>query len=310
MKQPFFLLFFLLLSLHALTQLTYNELTVQYDSVWHFKNLALIPVKFKSSGQGNNGSIGEGNVISFGEAMQSGKLSVKEMITPQGSDINVLLIKNHTKKNVLVNSGEMVKGGKQDRVAATTSIIPPGDEFYLSVYCIEKGRWSDKIKSFNYAGAADIHLKKEIDVAQKQNDVWKEIDHRFKNDKRLSDTWPYLDLYYQFDEIDSAYYRYFISRFQSSDSAFAGFIAVTNDQIINCELFASTELCRLSYQGLITTYIRGLINKENTKAINTTQAVQFCNKFLKSNEQQQSYVPLHGRIDKLDGSVLHLVVYE
>lgn len=300
------ILIFLCLSGHA--QLTYNELFVQYDSAWTYKNLQLIPVRFKSPGSGT--MLPNTGTINFSEALKTGKISVHELNNPEGADINTLYIKNHSKKNILINSGEMLEGGKQDRASAVTAIIPSEEEYYLPVFCIEKGRWNNKARTFNYAGSTDASLKKQIDVTQKQNEIWKDISARFEDKGITSDTWPYLKIYRDTSDADTSYMNYFINRFKNSDSSFAGFIAVTDNHIINCELFATTELCMLSYEGLLNSYIRSVRNKEEEEtSVEKKEIIEFTDLFMKSVKQQQQYIATHGRIDKHDDKIIHLVAY-
>src|ERR1700745_1005048 len=94
-------------------QLTYNELSVQYDSPWTFKKLQLIPIRFKGPGAGNmdqaDHTMFGGNIFSFSEAMDKHKITVKEL-TSGGADVSTLMIKNHSQENIMLMSGEMVQG--------------------------------------------------------------------------------------------------------------------------------------------------------------------------------------------------------
>ena len=83
-------------------QLTYNELRVEYDSPWTYKNLQLIPVKFKEK-KGNGGTAALPAVVSlsFSEALQKRKISVQEMQYKNGADINWLQVTNNSKQNVV-----------------------------------------------------------------------------------------------------------------------------------------------------------------------------------------------------------------
>ena len=68
----FFVLMFFLVHQQLKAQLTYNELSVQYDSPWTFKKLQLIPIRFKDKGGGagfQNVTAFDKPVISFGDAL-------------------------------------------------------------------------------------------------------------------------------------------------------------------------------------------------------------------------------------------------
>src|SRR4029077_19152980 len=95
----FFVLIFFLSCTQIKAQLTYNELSVQYDSPWTFKKLQLIPVRFKGTGQGSrdtNNAMFNGKVMSFSDAMEKHKITVKEMTAEGGPDVSTLMIKNRS----------------------------------------------------------------------------------------------------------------------------------------------------------------------------------------------------------------------
>ncbi len=289
-------------------QLTYDELEVQYDSPWVYKNLQLIPIKFKEKQNKIQPSTA---IISLQEAIRQRLVSIKEMQSEAGSDVNVLMIKNHSKKNILIHSGEMLKGGKQDRAIAATTIIPPGgEENYIPVFCIEKGRWDDKTKPFQYAGTADISLRRKIDKNPKQHEIWKEIDRQFGTKKIDSETWPYLQLRKNFSSNDTAAINFFRRKMEASDSAFAGFIASSGNSIINCELFGSEGICLLSYLPMIESYLTSISKEADASKITDDEIQLFLDKFLKNNQQQQNYLNQQGKIYKYQNKIIHLVAYD
>lgn len=58
-------------------------------------------------------------------------------------DVNRLVLVNRGTRPLLLLAGEIVSGGKQDRVVAKDRIVPPGAEpLPLDVFCVERGRWS------------------------------------------------------------------------------------------------------------------------------------------------------------------------
>ena len=174
-------------------QLIYPAVYTDYDSAWTFNNLQLIPIRLSTDGIPLDYL--PQDIMEFSKALQTGKISIKEIHYMNGSDVNLLVVKNHSKKAILVNSGEIIAGGKQDRVIAETKLIPPGSEdTYLNVFCVEKGRWTKKEEGFKYAGNADMDLRKKIDVSARQAEVWKEVDRQFKERMIESESWSYNQL--------------------------------------------------------------------------------------------------------------------
>jgi len=306
---------FFLLSLQQLkAQLTYNELSVQYDSPWTFKKLQLIPVRFKGPGGGNAAqqtTAFDKGVISFSDALRRNKITVKETSVDGGPDVSTLVVKNRSKENILLLSGELVQGGKQDRAFGKTTIIPAGrHKNYVSVFCVEKGRWDDKPKSFRYAGTADARIRKQIDVTQRQNKVWKEIDNELITKKKKNKTSAYLQAYNDSTQLDTSYLRFFINRMKESDSSYAGFIAVTGNRIINAELFSGTDLCLAAYIDMIKSYMHTLTPADGIPNKTHGELKTFTDKFLPDKATQKKYLSTNGRIYYYESQVIHLIAYD
>jgi hypothetical protein len=59
-----------------------------------------------------------------------------------GAQVNRLVLVNNSKRPLLLLAGEIVTGGKQDRVIGKDRIVPAeSDPVDLSVFCVEPGRW-------------------------------------------------------------------------------------------------------------------------------------------------------------------------
>ena len=86
------------------------------------------------------------------EAGQARGLIRRRPATPSGdptimhpirdAEVNRLVLVNNSKRPLLLLAGEIVTGGKQDRVIGKDRIVPAeSDPVDLSVFCVEPGRW-------------------------------------------------------------------------------------------------------------------------------------------------------------------------
>ncbi len=293
-------------------QLTYAHLAPQFDKSWKCGRLQLIPIKYKDTVNGRGGLV-TGNVISFEKAMREGKITVKETNVSGGDDVSLLEVKNRSKSSILVNSGEIVAGGMQDRAFGATIIIPPDrKKRYLPVFCIEKGRWGKKEKSsgFRYAGSVDAGLRKQIDVSKKQNRIWKEIDKMMVDNKVRSATRAYLDLFKDTAKIDTSCMTFFRTRMMESDSSYGGFVAITGDRIIDCQLFGSNSLCVASFETMVKGYLRSITQFDIHPDVSNDEVRAFLDKFMQTETQQQQYLAKHGRLYTRNGLPTHLIAYD
>lgn len=61
------------------------------------------------------------------------------------SEVNRLLVENVSAEPVFIQAGEIVKGGKQDRVVGSDLILPPrSGKIAVPAHCVEQGRWSKR----------------------------------------------------------------------------------------------------------------------------------------------------------------------
>ena len=91
----------------------------------------------------------------------------------RSASVNELVLINRSKRPLLLLAGELVSGGKQDRIIAKDRIVPPGAEpLPLDVFCVEHGRWSSG--SEFKAAKTIVHpsVREQAAVKQSQTDVW------------------------------------------------------------------------------------------------------------------------------------------
>jgi len=71
-----------------------------------------------------------------------------------GAQVNRLVLVNNSKRPLLLLAGEIVSGGKQDRVIGKDRIVPAeSDPVDLSVFCVEPGRWVETSQNFGASEA-------------------------------------------------------------------------------------------------------------------------------------------------------------
>lgn len=309
MKLTWFLIS-LLCIVHASAQFDF-PLEVQYDSVWTYKNLKLIPLKFVIGPGIKNAPLSKAiNIVSLADAMKQKKISIKELVTKEGADRTVLVIKNSSKDNIVVNSGDVLTGGKQDRMISETTIIPPGrQKKYLNVYCVEKGRWDDKGKSFKYYAPADHKLRNVMDVKRTQREVWKAIDDRYKTLGKKSETSAYKDAPKAAVNIDTGYIKFFTRKFIESERDFAGFIAVTDNTIISTNLYTNAGLHNVQFAANLSAYVEVAVQQGSLPVIENYNVEAFIRPILSDEKTRNKFLEKRGRVFKQDGKIIHIVAY-
>lgn len=116
--------------------------------------------------------------LTLDEALASGAAAVYET-----GDVNELEVQNMSKDRTLfIQAGDIVKGGRQDRVLSVDLILPPGSgKVPITAFCVEQGRWSARgQESAQQFASADKSLAgKDIKLAAKskrsQTEVWNAV---------------------------------------------------------------------------------------------------------------------------------------
>jgi hypothetical protein len=140
------------------------------------KNLTLIPLVTSDAPDP-----AEEEVSTLDEGMRAKKVKIKEV--DQSGSVGTLSIQNNTGKPLFLMAGEVVLGGKQDRIVGKNTLIPKGAKQNIPVFCVEHGRWSAGRKvDFETAGVL-AHKKLRTKASFKnQGEVWQEVSE--KNAKR------------------------------------------------------------------------------------------------------------------------------
>jgi ARG/rhodanese/phosphatase superfamily protein len=156
---------------------------------WHlldpitYENISIFPVVSSVS---QDTSV----FVTLDEGLSSGDVLVREQGSdgmarsrgtqaPQynaGASVNQLVLINRGKRPVLLLAGELVSGGKQDRIIAKDRIIAPGaDPLPLDVFCVEHGRWSSGLQFSAAKTMVHPSVREQAAVNQSQSDVWESV---------------------------------------------------------------------------------------------------------------------------------------
>jgi hypothetical protein len=108
-----------------------------------------------------------GEFLTLDEGLHSGEVVVTEagsvqglirrhgtpVVRHDGAEVNRLVLVNNSKRPLLLLAGEIVSGGRQDRVIGKDRIVPAeSDPVDLGVFCVEPGRW---VASTEHFGASE-----------------------------------------------------------------------------------------------------------------------------------------------------------
>ena len=87
--------------------------------------------------------------LTLAEALEQGRIKVIET-----GDVGRLTVRNPGNRDVFIQAGDIVKGGKQDRVLTISMIVPPKSGLLpIDAFCVERDRWArrgaEKVTEFS-----------------------------------------------------------------------------------------------------------------------------------------------------------------
>ena len=301
------LLWLLLVAGAASAQLTYETLYVDYDSAWQFKNLKIIPIRRKGGGGAPGGGLAD--VVPLNQALRQGLVTVTERGTTSIDNVPWLRFNTKSNKSVYIAGGEIITGGRQDRVVVRDTILSPSvKDQYVPVMCVEEGRWSEKEKKFGYGNFANGHLRKVLDSAHNQVLLWREVDRQLDSGRFKNKTEAYLSRFQdkKYVAAGDEYFRYFQGRFRGTDSTIVGFAAISGGKVIGTDIYATRELFYNQLEPLLRGYIDDAVLFGSPVTMADPPIRRYMDKLLKDEVSQEEFVRRRGKIFRQGGQVVHV----
>ncbi|HYL16410.1 MAG TPA: DUF6569 family protein [Terriglobales bacterium] len=273
-------------------------------------NLTVFPVVAQKSHD-------TGEFLTLDEGLRSGDVVVTEygslrpmvrrrapQIIPNpygGAEVNRLVLVNNSKRPLLLLAGEIVTGGKQDRVIGKDRLVPAeSDPIDLSVFCVEPGRWvgaSSKFGAGYGAGVAPMAapgVRSKAMADKDQAKVWSEV-RKAQNEVvaamppsatetvEVQSTSSYarvMDNKAVRKEVDSIAvpiensYRGLMKQLRDQNAV--GVVVAVNGEIVWADIFASTDLLQKYWPKLVRSYAsEAMVTRSRSKEIDEKSAQAF-----------------------------------
>ncbi len=128
------------------------------------------------------------------EALNQGLLDIHEKKQAQVAEI---MVRNRSRQSVFIMAGEILVGGRQDRIVRCDVLLPLASGFLpVPVYCGEQHRWAGSKASFESKGhITGGRLRGMVATKESQEQVWQEIDRSLKQAGVASPTRDYQQVY-------------------------------------------------------------------------------------------------------------------
>ena len=245
--------------------------------------------------------------LTLDEGLRSGQVEVTEagrvrplirggtQYVPSSDRVNNLVLVNNSDRALILLAGEIVTGGKQDRVVGKDRIIPAhSDPVDLGVFCVEPGRWSARAggsMKFDSLAApmAQPSVRKRAMSDKDQQKVWNEV-HKSAEAMAaaapaaagdLAGTSSYARVVENEEvkrQVDSVAvplersYQGLIRELRARNAV--GVVAAVNGEIIWADLFASPQLLEKYWPKLVRSYAAEALTTRPERGRNSVYAAQ------------------------------------
>jgi hypothetical protein len=241
-----------------------------------------------------HGEVGGGVApLTLEEAIATGQVKVVET-----GAVNDLKVENIGNQEVFVQAGDIVKGGRQDRVLSVDLLLPPhSGQVSVAAFCVEPGRWTARgiedatkfsgstyampshdamLLMGSFAAAFDAApAARAPDPAQAQQEIWSSV--RITQDRLSRSVDPSvtksaspssLQLSLENEKLKQAQAAY-VGALQSVGEAsddIVGYVYAVNGKIKSADVYVSNALFRKMWPKLLAANGTEAIGEKNVAA--------------------------------------------
>ncbi len=182
----------------------------------------------------------------------------KQVVVEETSNVNELRVRNLSGSVVFFQSGDIVRGGKQDRAVQYDMLLPPKAESVpIPVFCVEHGRWQQRgAETASSFGISDNQLVgKELKLAAKrsgdQSAVWQGVsNYQSKMSRNIGSSVcapaspSSLELTMEHQNVKSATNEHLskLAKVADGQSDVIGYAYSVNGKLNSADVYASSEL--------------------------------------------------------------------
>ena len=257
--------------------------------------------------------------ITLDQGLRTGKVSVSEIgangrarrirqgRVSDDAEVNRLLVKNTSGKMLVLIAGEIIVGGKQDRIVGEDCVIASSPTpVPVDVFCVEHGRWDESARvgqsrpnrggageglvsggtpgglvgtfsSPAVGGMASPNTRAQAQAEKSQSGVWEEV-VKLERANSVSSSTGTLNKVYEDRRVSaklSDYERAIKSKLSGKNVI--GAVAAIDGQVVSADVFANPKLFQAYWPKLLTSYALEAISagKREGKSVDRATATAF-----------------------------------
>ena len=213
-------------------------------------NLTVLPLYAKGT------ATPDGDYLTFEQATKKKILKVTELNgSNSDAQVNTVHITNKGDQPVFILAGEVILGGKQDRIIAKDTVIPPkGRKVEVGVFCVEQGRWDGRQAQFGASGKIGHgDLREKAIFASDQGQVWAEVSKTNKKLEVAPSSGTYRASLKKAGADADPYVKAVLPKLQA-DTRAVGVIVAIDGEVVSLDAFANPLLFGKVRDKLVLAY--------------------------------------------------------
>ena len=218
---------------------------VSVGTPYRYQHHTIYPINL-AHGQAHSG------LRTLDEALRNGWIDIEER---DRATVSKITIRNRSGHSIFLMAGEIIGGGKQNRVVQHDLILPPRSGVVtMPVYCIEQNRWGRSAGAFeSKRNLAHPGLRKSAVASESQDSIWREVEERSRAAGVSARTKNYEALYADRavqSKLDGCLPHF--HRFVGSRTV--GAIAVVGYRIVGADLFSDPRVFNRLWHKILRSY--------------------------------------------------------
>ncbi|MFB3882197.1 MAG: ARPP-1 family domain-containing protein [Armatimonadota bacterium] len=189
-----------------------------------------------------------------------------EVMELKESEVNRLRVRNRAKEPVFIMAGEMLRGGKQDRIAGDDLIVPAKATLTIPVFCVEHGRWAGRESGFSVGHSLAGAGARKAARARDQGAVWSSVAEQ-QDALRAPSSTGALRSVHDSEAVRDQMKPYLraLSDLPDEHPKAVGVVAVVGDEIIAADLFSSRKLFETLWPDLLEAYVIDALERDEVR---------------------------------------------
>ena len=228
------------------------------------------------------------------------------------ADVNKLFVENISSDTIIILGGEVVRGGKQDRmIAQDFMVLPHSGKLDIAVYCVEHGRWTgSEVGDFEIAmDVAPNKVRKAAKADAAQEKVWDEVAHLNRSLDASAPTEALASALADGEMKESIQpYKKQLEKIDWPESV-VGVIAVMGNEIVGLDIFAQHLIFSKYYPSLLSSYCSDAYALRDDAMMPYVEVQSFLNTLISDDAKFSKRIHEHGTQLEHHGYRIHGAVY-